>query len=106
MYNINHLATHDIFEEKSQEELKISAAVFSDSGEEYSSDTNKLFCLIGTSVPAESLFSAAGFFQNEERNRLSAKNLRPAKRRYDFIRTAVYQHQKNSLSPFNKLQLN
>ncbi|RNA14996.1 zinc finger BED domain-containing 4 [Brachionus plicatilis] len=39
-YLRNNLATLDIFEEKSQEELKIAAAVFSDSGEEYSSDSN------------------------------------------------------------------
>ncbi|RNA31153.1 hypothetical protein BpHYR1_005297 [Brachionus plicatilis] len=39
-YLRNHLATLYIFEEKSQEELKIAAAFFSDSGEEYSSDSN------------------------------------------------------------------
>jgi hypothetical protein len=40
-----------------------------------SSIVKELYCLAPTSVPAESLFSVAGFIQNEERNRLNSKNL-------------------------------
>ena len=40
-----------------------------------SSIVKELFCLTPTSVPAESLFSVAGFIHNEERNILKSKNL-------------------------------
>ncbi|RNA19741.1 hypothetical protein BpHYR1_006512 [Brachionus plicatilis] len=41
----------------------------------YNRISTELFCKTPLSVPAESLFSVAGFIQNEERNRLNPHNL-------------------------------